>query len=544
MSLKIITLWFSLFFSSVVFSQTISPAFYGVNSWMPDSVAGQRLWGIVHDLWTTKVKPLNLNVIRYGGNANEGGQQPTIWQFIRNIDSIRATGAEPIIQLPVDNGNFSVANAVSIVDTINNVYGRNVLYWSVGNEPFLNYNNWNTSAAIAAYVKSFSIAVKNTSPGIKIMAPDLAWYNNSIMNNLIGGVDDITGQDSASGHYYVDIISFHHYPFNGTQSRDDVISQPQNSFKITAQNASQNITAANTLHGRTGNIALTWAITEMNVNYLNPASNTLQGVGVHSFLAGQWMAEMYSIGMQYEAKFMLPWSVAESAGAGTTQDLGLLSGATGADERSVYWHIKLLSEFFKGNFDATMNNQPLVKSFAASDSSQIAVMIMNQDTATDLNYTLRLNNDSILNNDALKIYATVGLAHQYSDTISAESTQVLVFSSAGSLIKQCSYALSIHAANNMGPQCEDFITTALNEASDKNSGKIKLFPNPADRQLIIEGVDNVGNLKLYNHLGEDLRDCFSVIRMNHSKFLIDISELSSGIYFLRTDGQILKFVKL
>ncbi len=68
--------------------------------------------------------------------------------------------------------------------------------------------------------------MKAIDPTIKIIGPECAWYYQGIINGLTtpNGPDDITGVD-LSGNFYIDYISFHFYPFNGSQTRSQVISK-------------------------------------------------------------------------------------------------------------------------------------------------------------------------------------------------------------------------------------------------------------------------------------------------------------------------------
>jgi hypothetical protein len=53
---------------------------------------------------------------------------PTNYQYIKMIDSIRAKGMEPIVQVPFHNWRYSAAQAAAIVQYVNVTRNRNVKY--------------------------------------------------------------------------------------------------------------------------------------------------------------------------------------------------------------------------------------------------------------------------------------------------------------------------------------------------------------------------------------------------------------------------------
>lgn len=64
--------------------------------------------------------------------------------------------------------------------------------------------------------------------------------------------------------------------------------------------------------------------------------------------------------------------------------------------------------------------------------------------------------------------------------------------------------------------------------SDVDSDKvIQIFPNPASQFLNIENANNIETLSVYNTMGK------LVLREVQDNELIDVSELNSGLYFVR-----------
>src|SRR5207237_7346810 len=129
------------------------------------------------------------------------------------------------------------------------------------------------------------------------------------------------------------------------------------------------IANCNSSHSRTGSAALKTAITEVNIDYQNSASDDIYGVGANSFIGGQFVAEMLCIGMKSGVDFMNIWSVIE--GNSTALNIGYLDASTG-HKKPLYYHFKLLADNFKGNFVTGTTNMADVKTFACQNGQQTA----------------------------------------------------------------------------------------------------------------------------------------------------------------------------
>ena len=429
-------------------AQIISDNFFGVNAWMPDSIGSVFLNGKLHKNWP-KVKGSGAAIVRFGGITPDKNR-PTNSQYIKMIDSIRANGMEPILQVPFYNYRFTAQQAADIVYYINVVRGKNIKYWIIGNEPDLSYS-FTTASQVANYIKPFASAMKNADPSILIIGPETAWYNQTIINGLTtpGGSSDITGRDGA-GRYYIDVLSFHTYPFNGSQTRSQVVSKltSSGSLKDNLIALNSRLAAANSYHNRTGTSALKTAITEANICYKNASTDNLYGVGANSFLGGQFVAEMMGVGLKNGLEFFNLWSVIE--GNSTELNIGFLDRTT-AVKKPLYYHFQLMADNFRGNYVNGTTNQVNVKSFACKDAQQVAVLILNQDQSSNYSYTVRLNTASIAGTSALKINANAGLAKEYTDVIQNQSTTLLLFDSNGNIIKKSEYKLSGNADANLPP---------------------------------------------------------------------------------------------
>ncbi len=557
---------FTLLIAGLFFSvqknqaQVISSHFFGQNAWMPDTIGDVQncteppciYYGKLHKYWG-EIKASGANLVRFGGIGVDKNM-PTQYQYIRMIDSIRARGMEPVIQVPFHMYRYSAQQAADIVRYINITKGRNIKYWSIGNEPDLGYS-YTSAGQVAAYLKSFSTAMKQTDPSILIMGPECAWFNQGIMNGLTtpNGPDDITGKD-AYGRYYLDIISFHTYPFNGTQNRNDVISKlwATNGMNDNLAYLNTRVAACNAAHGRVGANALTTAITELNVDYKNASNDNLYGVGANSFVGGQFWAEMMAIAMFNKVDFVNFWSVAE--GNSQALNIGYIDAGTNT-KKPTYYHFKMMADNFRGNFMIGSVNKANIKTYASKSASQTAVLIMNQELTTNYNFTIKLNTATVGGNNPLKINVNAGLANEYNDVLPAQSTVLLVFNASGAIIKKYEYTLNNHAAANLPPTYTQFGSTPVAEATNDNEGLdfeiSKVFPNPTNGKFSIQlnkqnVLERKYEIEVFNIEGR-LVLTKSTAEFNRGKEEVDLqfTDLASGLYIVRVkQGERMKTAKV
>lgn len=444
-----------------------SEIFFGQNAWMPDAIGNTTscpggttnpcsLYGKLHLAWNT-VKQSNPRIIRFGG-INPDNNFPTNDQYIRMIDSIRKIGAEPLLQVSFWNGTYTATQAANLVNYINNTMGRKVVYWSIGNEPDLKYSNHNTPVAVATYIKNFSRAMKDVDPTIKILAPEVAWYNPTIFYGngstgilIPGGANDITGKPSDRNYFYVDIITFHSYLGNGSHTRNDVVTNFPTTVKNDLDELNNRLNTANTFHNRSGENRLKTAITEFHVNYQNPSSNTVTGVGSHGFVTGQYWAEIFAAGMSRGLAFITPWSIHESSGNRGTYDLGYLDGDNPFIPRATFYHMQMMANHMRGTFLQGSTNRANVKAFATTDENSIAVMILNQETTGELDFTIRFDNGTVSGGDALKINIPAGLNKQFLERISSKTSALYLFDKLGNPTGRYIYSEANAAAATVRP---------------------------------------------------------------------------------------------
>lgn len=476
-----------LFSAKQINAQTISNHIFGQNAWMPDTIGHTVLNGKLDQQWGN-IKASNATIIRFGGAAADK-DMPTNFQYIKMIDAIRANGMEPMIQVPFNKNQYTAQQAAVIVNYINVVMGRNIKYWIIGNEPDLAYA-YNNASQIAAYIKPFASAMKAADPSILIIGPECASFNKNIVDGLTSGPDDITGKDQ-SGKYYIDIFSFHTYPFDGTQTRPQVISKltSPGSFQDNLIYLNSRVAAANTAHGRTGTAAIKTALTEANISWQNSPTDGLNGAGANSFIGGQFIAEMMGIGMKNGLDIMNIWSVIEGNGT-IALNIGYIDPNTN-NKKPSYYHFKLLAENFKGSYVDGTSNVTNVKSFGSQNAQNTTVLVMNEDMTNNYNFTIRLNADAVTGNNPLKINIKAGIAVEYNDLIPNQSTMLLIFNPQGVLIKKIEYSLLVHAVSNLAPTAKEFgVPTAVvpinGESTNLKGFQINLFPNPANSKFTIE----------------------------------------------------------
>lgn len=443
----------------------ISPYFAGINAWMPYQIGSHKYYGKLDTKWA-EVQASGVRIMRYGGHGVDVHANPilgvTMDQYVALVDKMKSKGIEPVLQVPVLGTTYSEFQAADIVRHVNITNGRGVKYWIIGNEPNLSGEGYDytTAEPVGDYIKSFSSAMKAVDPTIKIIGPETAGYHSTIINGLtsctgnpVTDVDSVMGKDS-NDNYYVDIVSFHIYGFNGTQDRQQVIAKLMETggFNDDLSSLKSRLATCNSLHGRTGSNALKMAVTEANINHTQPSQNDgLSGVGSGSFIGGQFWAELMGIAMQQGVDFVNFWSTIEGGATNWQSENGYFSG-DGATIRTSYYHFQMMAQNFRGNsVSATDNNQTNVKVFGAQDVDQIAVMIMNQDQSSSFNYTVRLNTGTVSGTYPLKINIDAGVAVEYNGSISTESSIVLIFNTSGVIQKKIEYKLNGHANLNLPP---------------------------------------------------------------------------------------------
>jgi hypothetical protein len=428
----------------------ISPYLFGQNAWMPDSIGKRKYFGRLHKNWH-QIEASSAQTVRFGGIGPDDNM-PSKYQYIQMIDSIRNRGMEPIMQVPYYKGKHTAKQAAEIVKYINVTMKKNIKYWIIGNEPDHVYH-FKKSSQVAPYLRSFSFAMRDADPTIKIIGPETAWFNREILGGLTkpGGPDDVTGKDS-KGRYILDYISFHSYPFSGSQTRDQVINNLMTPGKYNDELKELNswLVKANNHHKRTGHSAIKVGVTEANICFKNNPNDNLEGTGAPSFIGGQFWAEFLGISMRHGVEFFNFWSVLE--GNNQMMNIGYIDRTTNKRQPSWY-HFKMMADNFKGFYAPAKSNMANAKVFASKNNNQVVVMLMNQSATSNRNFSIKFNNSSISGDDPIKINVDAGIDVAYMDHISNQSTLLLIFDAQGNLIRKCEYSYQLHAKKDLPPSC-------------------------------------------------------------------------------------------
>lgn len=504
----------------------ISPTLFGQNAWYINvNDMNVSTFSAIFDSQLIAVAQSGVKYVRIGGigpnfsplySWGSGYSITSITQIARLkhlIDEIRAKYMEPIIEVGYDPlypsvcssplgtlSGISLSNQALIAgnlvkflnDPSTGVYNTNpIKYWVISNEPNLAYSCstsslggfvWDGSggmvsthaANIAAYIKAFSTQMKQGDPNIKIMGPELTafsnddyWYVNQVMGQLLGtGANSIMGQIScscgANGKYYIDIVSFHHYPNSSNiSSRADIMNEP--GITVAGGFANDLTTTASFKHGiidmiqanGTRSISdISVACTELNIDYHDgynektDYSNMLGGLSNRSFLAGQWMADTYAQAMNAKTStsggnswvsMVNLWSVEEGD---SLYSLGYISPYGSNRKRSEYWHYWMLARNFKGNFymgNSTLSN---FKVFTSTNCDQIAVMLMNESSSAQT-ANVTFNTSYGASNTKLNQGATA----TFTRTLNGEESRLLIFDPCAHLMKEYYYNKSMNLSD-------------------------------------------------------------------------------------------------
>jgi hypothetical protein len=419
-------------------AQEISPYLFGQNHWIATGDEGNRI-GYMDVLWP-KVKESSVKCIRIGGNAYNH-RFPERKRLTAIIDSIRNIGAEPLLQVPV---GFTAIQAMELVEYYTKPGNKKVQYWSIGNEPLLHKDF--TIEQIHEYIMRIAPAMKKVDPTLKLFVFDECELREKEYRDLCGGRLDISGLKE-NGAWLIDGFNFHRYPNGREFGRDDVVfSGPENILTQTKL-LKQIMDEADKKHNRTGDAKLMWGLSEVNVTYANP-DREIAGYGNTSFLGGQFMAEVYGIGMQFGAFSVNPWCISETDAVST--DFGYLGLPREFYPRSSYYHTQMMAENMAGSFIPTSDNQKYVKTISSKSEDQIAILIMNQDQTTDFDFDIILNKNG-KSKKPLEIIADAALDVSFSGRVENQTSMLFIFDSKGTLKKQMIYGLK-HNLKNLKPE--------------------------------------------------------------------------------------------
>ena len=412
---------------TLITAQQIQPTLYGQNFWLANGDEGRV--GYIDQLWPA-IDASGVKLIRLGGNGYQQNM-PALAELGARVDSIRSIGAEALMQVP---SSYSAEQTSELINYFNGPGKKSIHYWAIGNEPLL-HNDFSIEE-IQTYILRIAKALKQADPGVKILVFDECEIREAEYAALCGGDLDITGLKE-KGTWLIDGFSFHKYPMGTEFVRDDVIRYGPELLRQQIETLLNLIKQANKKHRRKGDAALIWGLTEINVTWSNP-NREISGYGNPSFLGGQFIAEMYGLGMEYGAFTVCPWCIHESDNIHT--DFGFIGLPLNFYPRSSYWHTQMMSRYMQGEFLYTFADNANVKTIGTRQGDQVSILVMNQDQSEDLDFDLVLNRQG-QTSDKLLIKADAGIKQTYQGRIANQSTQLLIFDDTGHLKQQITYSL-------------------------------------------------------------------------------------------------------
>ena len=403
-------------------AQTISPFLVGNNLWLasrgnPGTTPSTAVMNLAGEA--------GIRLLRIGGNEFDRNM-PSDQALLTWVNRIRAIGAEPLIQI---SQTRTAAQAAATVHFINVTSSGGVVYWSIGNEPWLQAKNTQEpdpseaqmAATIEGYFKPLSAAMKAADPSIRIFGVDSEDFQAGLHARLFGGTHNIAGRIPGQNYHYCDGLSWHRYP---QADNIDPAYEGLADIRDRIEDCRALIDSVNLSQGRSGADALRWGIGEFNAK---------NGGDVHTWGNGQMFAGVYGLSMKHGCDFAAAWSLYESDGKRTSSDFGLLDGS-GLVPRASYWHTRFAARYFTGTYlegnPSISSNTSGIMVYGAEDESkdQLSVMILNRGSGAAQPYTLHLNRDGTFASAgaaALNVDASRSGIHD--DVIPPRSTQVLVF---------------------------------------------------------------------------------------------------------------------
>jgi hypothetical protein len=422
-------------------AQDISPWLIGQNHWLADGDEGRT--GYLHLLWP-RVAESGVRLVRIGGNGYEHSF-PDRERLGAMVRAIRGIGAEPLLQVP---RSFSGAQAAELVRSFNASAPGTVRFWSIGNEPLLREPD--IIDQVHEYLVRIATAMKEADPTIRIFVFDECEMRAAAFEALCGGRLDVTGT-KANGAWLIDGFTFHRYPNGEEFSREDVVLRSPGDIRGQAEELVAMMKKADATHGRTGEDRLRWALTEVNVTYRNPDRDA-DGFGNASFLGGQFLAEVFGIGMELDAFTVAPWCISETDRVET--DFGYVGLPPAFHPRSTYYHTQMMARHLVGRFVASSTNDNHVKSIASRSDRALVVMVLNESVDRDLDFAIVSRGDAT-STKPLVVTVDAALAESHQGRLPAQTTVMLVLDAEGQPLLRYTYGLR-HNQGNLPPEVKQF----------------------------------------------------------------------------------------
>jgi hypothetical protein len=215
---------------------------------------------------------------------------------------------------------------------------------------------------------------------------------------------------------------------------------------------------------------------------------------------------------------------------------------------NISWRVKALSDNAE-----TCWSFPWTFQTKAKQITDPVALVFPPDSSEDLSWGIALRFEN--NYDADRFHVQISddnfqsLVTNDSNVISTGSYEV-VFRSNGSLEQGKRYFWKVRAGNREGwgpwSEVNTFTTFSYSSIND-NAGKIfQIYPNPVNDVVNIigdfEGYDI--RINLYDNLNRQIDIYNDYLRSKTNEIKLDVSELSSGIYFLVFEYDDKSYVKM
>ncbi len=306
---------------------TINPLAYGAN---------HGPWAFVnYDLWD-EVEAAGITFLRFPG-GNWGDENNLRASHLEDFVALsRRIGAEPQISVRLQGG--TPEQAAEIVRYTNLEQGYNIKYWSIGNEPELyqsdsGFEDYDTARYNREW-RSIAEAMRAVDPNILLLGPEITQYTaNPESDPRDGnGIDWMRAFLEANGDY-VDLVSFHRYPFPasmtaGPASPAELLANSQEWALI--------IPSLRTLILETTGRDLPIAVTEINSYWTNVSGGETTP---DSFYSALWWADVLGHLIRQKVEIVAYFSLQSNPSTG---GYGLVSRR---EVRPTYYVYKLYQQF-------------------------------------------------------------------------------------------------------------------------------------------------------------------------------------------------------
>ncbi|MCW5873132.1 MAG: hypothetical protein KIS88_00650 [Anaerolineales bacterium] len=194
-----------LFVDAAVAAGPVSPLVYGTN---------YGPWLFVPLQMQPAAAAANLSVIRYpGGNWGDRNDMDE-WNLDQYIMLTRQFGAEPYIHVRLLNG--TAEKAAGVVHMLNVEKGYNVRFWSIGNEPNLFGDGYDTEQFVREW-REWAEAMRAVDPSIILIGPEINQFYEYPTQPHQQELERWMIEFLQANGDMVDVVSVHRYPFPSSQ---------------------------------------------------------------------------------------------------------------------------------------------------------------------------------------------------------------------------------------------------------------------------------------------------------------------------------------